>query len=127
MADEYINKTELLFEMATSLIPQSMDITRGYAIAKDLIRNAPVADVAPVVHGEWIKQEQEYPMMGCKVIVGYKCSVCGGKQEPKTNYCCDCGALMDGGGKRKVGFYIDPKDYNISQRLSNGGNKNGTV
>ena len=54
-------------------------------------------DVAPVVYGEWIKQEQEYPMMGCKVIVGYKCSVCDGKQELKTNYCCDCGARMDGG------------------------------
>ena len=41
MADEYINKTELLFEMATSLIPQSMDITMGYAIAKDLIKKLP--------------------------------------------------------------------------------------
>lgn len=57
------------------------------------------ADVKPVQHGEWLKQEQEYPMMGCKVIVGYKCSVCGGKQELKTNYCCDCGATMDGGNK----------------------------
>ena len=91
MADEYINKTELLFEMATSLIPQSMDITRGYAIAKDLIRKAPVADVAPVIHGEWIHKNGEI-----------YCSVCGGEALMdevyyKSPYCPDCGAKMDGG------------------------------
>ncbi len=55
------------------------------------------ADAEPIKHGKWIAQEQEYPMMGCKIIVGYNCSICGGKQELKTNYCCDCGARMDGG------------------------------
>ena len=91
MADEYINKTELLFEMATSLIPQSMDITRGYAIAKDLIRKAPTADVAPVVHGEWIRKNGEL-----------YCSVCGNEALMdevyyKSPYCPDCGAKMDRG------------------------------
>ena len=93
MADEYINKTELLFEMATSLIPQSMDITRGYAIAKDLIRKAPTTDVAPVIHGEWIHKNGEM-----------YCSVCGSEALMdevyyKSPYCPDCGARMDGGKK----------------------------
>ena len=93
MADEYINKTELLFEMATSLIPQSMDITRGYAIAKDLIKKAPTADVIPVVHGEWIHKNGEM-----------YCSICGSEALMdevyyKSPYCPDCGAKMDGGNE----------------------------
>ena len=93
MADEYINKTELLFEMTTSLIPQSMDITMGYAIAKDLIRKAPTADVAPVRHGEWLHKNGEM-----------RCSVCDSKALMdevyyKSPYCPDCGAKMDGGNK----------------------------
>ena len=114
MADEYINKTELLFEMATSLIPQSMDITMGYSIAKDLIQKAPAADVAPIVHGEWI--EDGYYDNPCV------CSVCGAeadyvskfnetfdydweenlvptgyeeiKEYIRTPYCPNCGARM---------------------------------
>ena len=95
MADEYINKTELLFEMATSLIPQSMDITMGYAIAKDLIRKAPVADVAPVVHGEWIIIDRT------EMFTELKCSHCGhkmltGANSLYPNYCPNCGADMRG-------------------------------
>ena len=96
MADEYINKTELLFEMATSLIPQSMDITMGYAIAKDLIRKAPVADVAPVVHGEWIPIVNYFHG---KPDGRYYCSVCHRVETMKGIYCRLCGALMDGGNK----------------------------
>lgn len=96
MADEYINKTELLFEMATSLIPQSMDITRGYAIAKDLIRKAPVADVAPVKHGEWIPIVNYFHG---KPDGRYYCSVCHRVETMKGIYCRLCGALMDGGSK----------------------------
>lgn len=96
MADEYINKTELLFEMATSLIPQSMDITMGYAIAKDLIRKAPVADVTPVVHGEWIPIVNYFHG---KPDGRYYCSVCHRVETMKGIYCRLCGALMDGGSK----------------------------
>ena len=95
MADEYINKTELLFEMATSLIPQSMDITMGYAIAKDLIRKAPVADVTPVVHGEWSVVWVDQGHIDMEKM--YKCSVCGGRKYNDYHYCPDCGARMDGG------------------------------
>ena len=95
MADEYINKTELLFEMATSLIPQSMDITMGYAIAKDLIRKAPTADVAPVIHGRWY-DEDSVDAHGSPI---YRCSVCN--KTVADNYischkfCLHCGAIMN--------------------------------
>ena len=90
MADEYINKTELLFEMATSLIPQSMDITLGYVIAKDLIQKAPVVDVAPVAHGEWrLETDTEQPNPMFKLVV---CSNCNSKANHTYPYCPYCGA-----------------------------------
>ena len=110
MADEYINKTELLFEMATSLIPQSMDITMGYGIAKDLIRKAPVADVAPVVHAYWDTVESERFWI-CNMEESLKtgkptkvylpmCSHCKTKFGTIAfdfKHCPECGATMDGG------------------------------
>ena len=53
--------------------------------SKDVRRllSIPAADVAPVLHGRWIG-------------VGYdKCSVCGGLELGRTNYCPHCGAKMD--------------------------------
>ena len=101
MADKYINKTELLFEMTTSLIPQDVDTIRGYAIAKDLIKNAPAADVAPVRHGEWVKEhnrigDDDYQCSHCK---GYACESGSGFYDVLTDYCPNCGARMDGGNK----------------------------
>lgn len=67
------------------------------------IKEAPAADVAPVVHGEW-----EIAVNGEDIA----CSVCGGT-EPwvgtvdddlipfKSDYCPNCGALMDGGEKHE--------------------------
>lgn len=45
------------------------------------------ADVAPVVHGEWL---------GTEVAYAWKCSACGGIMSLRANYCCYCGAKMDG-------------------------------
>jgi hypothetical protein len=49
------------------------------------------ADVVEVKHGYWIKTDE---LAGIEFL---KCSVCG-KAHPRvrTEYCCDCGAKMDG-------------------------------
>ena len=51
----------------------------------------PAADVAPVVHGEWVYDRW------CE----FKCSICGhwSNTLPRAqeNYCPNCGARMDGG------------------------------
>lgn len=70
------------------------------AKSKCPIWNAPAADVAPVVHGEW--DEEKYPF--CNV-----CTVCGlvidrtciKMNSGELNYCPGCGAKMDGGRKEK--------------------------
>ena len=47
------------------------------------INNAPTIDAEPVKHGYWIGG-------------GYdKCSVCGGMELGRTDYCPHCGAKMD--------------------------------
>lgn len=47
----------------------------------------PAADVAPVRHGRW-----KGAGMG-----DYYCSLCQKLANPRTNYCPNCGARMDGG------------------------------
>lgn len=71
-----------------------------YNVAKaicEMVDFESAADVAPVVHGEWIvNPKREYD---------YICSVCGGDAPEDrwrnnaipTPYCPNCGAKMDGG------------------------------
>ncbi len=64
----------------------------GYSINKvrGVLRLVPAADVAPVVHGEWIEDESGYQI----------CSNCGDEHywdEYRATYCESCGAKMDGG------------------------------
>ncbi len=53
-----------------------------------VVKAAPAADVAPVVHGRWVGSAYDF----C-------CSACGVYQNFYTgrqNYCPNCGARMDG-------------------------------
>lgn len=64
--------------------------------SKDVRRllSIPAADVAPVVHGQWIEQEKY------TFGVMYDCSICGDRildNGHSWNYCPNCGARMDGG------------------------------
>ena len=62
-----------------------------------VIDAAPAADVAPVVHGEWVlvgTNEHDY-----ETSVEEKCSLCGRyvyryDTEPQDNYCPNCGAKI---------------------------------
>lgn len=59
-----------------------------------LLRKAPTADVAPVVHGEWIPIVNYFHG---KSDGRYYCSVCHRVEIMKSIYCRVCGARMDGG------------------------------
>ena len=64
------------------------------------LRNAPTADVAPVVHAHWIPIKKR--MYACRdkvgeiVTVGFTCSNCGRTEENDWEH-CHCGATMDNG------------------------------
>ena len=68
-----------------------------------IVSAEPTADVAPVVHGRWIKTDRgmrEDVNTGAVIRVYlHDCSVCGwhtGNQGRNFNYCPNCGARMDG-------------------------------
>lgn len=71
----------------------------GTGDAIDIIEDAPAADVAPVVHAEWV-------VCGDGDNVPWMCSHCGKTTAHKYKvmygkYCPNCGAKMD--GERKDG------------------------
>lgn len=65
--------------------------TSTHRIAK-AINSIPAADVAPVVHGQWLDNED---YMFCS-ICGIQWYYCDNDTET-FNYCPNCGAKMDGG------------------------------
>lgn len=68
---------------------------------EDIISDIPAADVAPVVHGRWIRQPSDIGTIDVE-----ECSVCGCGMTERNQFwnarCCpNCGARMDGEEKNK--------------------------
>ena len=62
----------------------------GVNLAWVKIDKIPAADVAPVVHGHWIRQDESFTRFKCS---NPECGIenCSGFE----NYCPNCGAKMD--------------------------------
>ena len=98
---EYIEREALREELRHCCIV-AFDEKSGEPYVIDipqLLRRTTVsADVAPVVHGEWVlvgTNEHDY-----ETSVEEKCSLCGRyvyryDTEPQDNYCPNCGAKMN--------------------------------
>lgn len=89
MAKEYIER-----EAAVAFL-ENMAASRYLIQSLENKERFPAADVAPVVHGEWIK---------ISYTTLYKCSNCTHMtdmpyQKKLFNYCPNCSARMDGGNK----------------------------
>lgn len=61
---------------------------------RDFLDNIPTADVAPVVHGHWIKRGGSWYCSYCDK--GYRIT-CGSVAANNHRFCPNCGAVMDGG------------------------------
>lgn len=112
---EYIERTEELM-LAMNAGARAIENTKRYhgaVYTKDVFSESPqeipylqaakvlretsdatAADVAPVVHGQWISDGDGYHWT-------YNCSICAWKDgypfNERHNYCPNCGAKMDGG------------------------------
>lgn len=99
---EYIER-----EAAIDAIMKVYVRTAGYKArervfeAKEAVHRLPVADVAPVVHGQWISWEEADNFTPSPHR--HECSVCHDAAQVLVNniellsdYCPNCGARMDG-------------------------------
>ena len=56
----------------------------------DYIDSEPATDVAPVRHGRWLRVDTDTEQF-------FLCNRCKKKEYWESNYCPNCGCLMDGG------------------------------
>lgn len=87
---EYIDKSALTNKLKSS------GAIGDFALY--ILGNFPAADVAPVVHGHWIRFKETDPETG---YIHMRCSVCSAYWSDPSHadhfrYCPNCGAKMDG-------------------------------
>lgn len=102
MPDEYISRAKAL-----SAVQKQRGANRSPAQNDMLdricrnIKNMPAADVAEVVHGEWLRADDDW-----NSLTTIQCSLCSEEWCFETDddvsllnykYCPNCGARMDGG------------------------------
>ena len=73
-----------------AFIDYMMGTSRYFTVKYD-IESFPIADVAPVVHGQWETNSDRPDSLICSVC---KCGFDMWKHDPH-NYCPNCGAKMD--------------------------------
>lgn len=81
---EYIERETLINDICEGMEP----FTVGYV--SRTIKRQPAADVAPVVHAQWIED-------GSGIIICPECKRGYNLHAKYTHYCPNCGAMMDGG------------------------------
>ena len=95
--DEYASLRKIEFELCGGNLPEKYKaFVRRVLDDRNLI---PAADVAPVVHGRWVTHYRS----GTPVAEGYVSTCCDMWNNRKSDYCPNCGAIMDGGADHEAG------------------------
>ena len=103
MTAEYLDRSSLVARMKyyEEHTTEESGEHYAYSVALREIRNAPAADVAEVVHGEWLRADDDW-----NSLTTIQCSLCSEEWCFETDddvsllnykYCPNCGAKMDGG------------------------------
>lgn len=93
---DYIRRDDALFALRKAERGGSMTALTRLERAYAEIREMPAADVAGVVHGEWLRSDDDW-----NSLTTIQCSI---DDVSLLNYkhCPNCGAKMDGGEDRAV-------------------------
>lgn len=106
MMADYIRRDDALFALRKAERGGSMTALTRLERAYAEIREMPAADVAEVVHGEWLRSDDDW-----NSLTTIQCSICGEEWCFETDddvsllnykHCPNCGAKMDGGEDRAV-------------------------
>ena len=106
MMADYIRREDALFALRKAERCGSMTALTRLERAYAEIREMPAADVAEVVHGEWLRADDDW-----NSLTTIQCSSCGEEWCFETDddvnllnykHCPNCGAKMDGGEDRAV-------------------------
>lgn len=84
---EYIERRRAIVDACNSLELYPSE----YAKLEDALNKIPAADVAPVVHGEWIGK----PIAGYSSVRCSNCRTVYSDNNGRWNYCPNCGAIMN--------------------------------
>ena len=93
---EYIEREALLelYDMGKEFEEYAQVLSVPISVIMQNIKDMPAADVAPVVHGRWIKPtkigHRAFNIPHCSACDGVPCGV-----DENTSYCPNCGAKMD--------------------------------
>lgn len=71
-----------------------MDAAPYFEKAAQILEKLPAADVAPVVHGRWVRLGGNN-RRGENHATIFECSACEKCDPYKSDYCPNCGARMD--------------------------------
>lgn len=104
--DDYIERDALLADISAAVKHRGMGEIIGQTLMR-YVKRQPAADVAPVVHGRWISWEEAGNFVPSPDR--HECSVCHDAAQVLVNgfellsdYCPNCGALMDGGADHEA-------------------------
>ena len=97
---EYIEREAAVKALQEKVFTNYTDEFYG---AMQALNEIPAANVAPVAHGRWIKDNDSWqPDDYYCCYFDHKCSECGNVVNDRyglPNYCPNCGAKMDGGAE----------------------------
>lgn len=94
---EYIDRQALLDAIPPTKEDKQISLYGAVADFISLVCDVPAADVAPVVHGEWITIDGISRCSECGYIPAYDSAIDDLFYSP---FCPNCGAKMDGRGKK---------------------------
>lgn len=99
---EYIERKKLYNNLVLLAKYETGERQQGILGCTETVRIFPAADVVPVVHGQWLRSDDDWGS-----LTSIRCSICGEEWcfemiDDVTllnyKYCPNCGARMDGGG-----------------------------
>lgn len=88
MIVDYVERNKIMEALLDWAVCLNNPDTLSRSDALFIIDNIEAADVAPVVHGEWLCAEADDEQF-------FLCSVCNDKEYWESNYCPECSAKMD--------------------------------